>query len=80
MSKSKLFSVAISILMVFVLVVSASAQDKEVSSHGRAPSIQNPLPPTVTNPVYPMAWNSRAFGYNAYGTAVPLGSFKFFLN
>ncbi len=80
MSKSKLFSVAISILMVFVLVVSASAQDKEVSSHGRAPSIQNPLPPTVTNPVYPMSWNSRAFGYNAYGTAVPLGPFKFFLN
>jgi 6-phosphogluconolactonase (cycloisomerase 2 family) len=40
----------------------------------------NPLPAVVLSPAGPLAWNSRAFGYNVNGTAVPLGPFKFFLN
>jgi len=46
-----------------------------------APRVLNPLPPTVTPPpASPLAWNSGAFGYNAYGGSIALGPFKMWLS
>ena len=79
--KSKiLFSVLCSLLLAFMFVLNISAQDKSNASGGLVPPDVN-----NTSPVFVERTNSsinagRAFGYNAYGTTIPVGPFKFFLN
>lgn len=68
------------VILFCIIGISASyAQyDNDTYGTGLAPSarIMNPLPPSVSNPDI-LAWNSRAFGYQAIGTRGPI---KFFLN
>lgn len=45
-----------------------------------APKIENPLNPYVKYNDNINYFDTRAFGYNAYGFAAPLGPFKMFLN
>jgi hypothetical protein len=75
----------VSLLLLVVLLsgVNLFAQDKvNTLSLGIAPRAQmNPLPINVSPlPAGPLAWYSRAFGYNAYGGSIALGPFKMFLN
>jgi len=60
-------------------VTMSYAQDKAAPSLGLAPKATVVLPPSI-NPDAPTYWYSRAFGYNAYGSTVPVGPLKFFLN
>lgn len=68
-------------VFLFSLYVTLHSQDKisEISV-GKAPVLVNPLPPTVIPGAGPLAWSSRAFGYNISGGSVAKGPVKFFLN
>jgi len=70
------------VLLAVVLSINVYAQDNlNAPSMLPAPRVLNPLPPTVTPPpASPLAWNSRAFGYNAYGGSIALGPFKMWLS
>ena len=77
MFKSKLFF----FVLIILLSLNLEAQNKlNPLTMGIAPRIMNPLPPSVIQPASPLAWNTNAFGYNAYGSVIPVGPFKFFLN
>lgn len=65
------------ILALCLISLSAYSQS---SSVGHAPKIENPLSPFVKYSDNINYFNSRAFGYNAFGFAAPLGPFKMFLN
>ena len=80
MKNKILLSSLSSLILVFVFVLSLSAQEKNTTSNGLVPPASYKNSPVFVTPVNPNAWNSRAFAYNAYGTAVALGPFKFFLN
>jgi hypothetical protein len=74
----KLLTSLFSLVIVFALVFPVVAQDQV--SHGLAPQSDANSKVFIQTPANPDVWNGRAFGYNAYGAAVALGPFKFFLN
>ena len=68
-----------SLVIVFAFFYPVAAQEQ--ASHGLVPQSDliksSVFTGTPSNPDY---WNSRAFGYNAQGTIIPIGPFKFYLN
>jgi hypothetical protein len=77
-NKTLLSTLCSMLLLVFVL--NASAQDKSAASNGLVPPNVYKNSPVFVTPASPNNYAGRAFGYNAYGTPVPVGPFKFFLN
>jgi hypothetical protein len=68
--------------VIFILLSATTYSQERINtlSLGIAPRIMNPLPPTVIPQTSPLSWNSRAFGYNAYGGSIALGPFKMWLS
>jgi hypothetical protein len=63
----------------FAFLSTVAAQEQ--TSQGLAPeSKMNNSSVFTEMPQSPYYWNGRAFGYNAQGTIIPIGPFKFYLN
>jgi len=68
------------IVILILMSLNVMAQDKsKVVSDGLPPRMQNPVNPIIAADNL-LAWDSRAFACNAYGTGAPLGPLKMFLN
>ena len=65
-------------VLLLIFCFGAFAQDNSMTpSAGRAPYVN---PQSVQYPMNLLAYNSRAFGYNAYGGSIAVGPFKMWLS